>query len=657
MDESKQMLLKHQDDALLKNIYGDNKLEESKILDDIKSKNNVTLTWKDVNVNFTAFKKRTLKERIMRVQQPPPMTKHLLSNSSGLATPGSVLAVLGSSGSGKSVLFNALTGKNIGNLTVTGEIMVNGKVIGRDISKIAAYAQQNDMFVGTLKVKEHLWFQAQLRLSSRLTDEEKMERVLEVMSEMGLTKRADTLIGIPGEIKTLSGGERKRLTFASEIITDPAILFCDEPTTGLDAFMAQQVVDILQNMANKGKTVLCTIHQPSSEVYTMFDNVLYLANGHTAFMGRINEALEFMDQCGYTCPMKFNPADYIIHTLAPVPGKEAEQAKVIEEVTSSYRVSIYSEDISNSIAAANKLGFMDQSGDSSIFTNDVEPSGYKSTMATQMKLLLWRSWLGNTRNKRLVRSLYIQNVMVSLLLGLIYIDNNYNQAGIQNINGALYIMQIQGAFSNMYMIVNTFPLEYPLFRRERGNNMYSTGAYFVTHCLAEWPFFFTIPLVYIGICYYMVGLYPAFGTFVYTLLVGVLISFYSVGLSHLIATATVSVSLANNVMPTLRNIITIFGGFFLNTLSVPYFLYPLQWLSVTYYSNELLVINQWRNVDVIACGKLVDADRCLRSGDEVIDSFNFSYDRIPLDFCMLVFYYGFFEFLAYFILCRRTRKL
>jgi len=113
---------------------------------------------------------------------------------------------------------------------------------------------------------------------------------------LALTKCENTLIGIPGRLKGISGGEMKRLSFASEVLTDPPLLLCDEPTSGLDSFMAQNVVQVLKNMALKGKTVICTIHQPSSEVFAMFDKVLLMAEGRIAFLGSTHDACDFFSK-------------------------------------------------------------------------------------------------------------------------------------------------------------------------------------------------------------------------------------------------------------------------------------------------------------------------------------------------------------------------
>jgi ABC-type multidrug transport system ATPase subunit len=181
---------------------------------------------------------------------------------------------------------NVLASQNTGRLVVDGSIQLNGvEASASHIDHVSAYVQQEDIFFGTLKVKEHLTFQAVTRMERWIPMEQKLQRVDQVLYEMGLKKCEDTIIGIPGKIKGISGGEKKRLSFASEILTNPSLLFLDEPTSGLDSFMAEAVVKLLFKVAATGRTILCTIHQPSSEIYALFDHVLLLAEGQVAFVG------------------------------------------------------------------------------------------------------------------------------------------------------------------------------------------------------------------------------------------------------------------------------------------------------------------------------------------------------------------------------------
>lgn len=200
--------------------------------------------------------------------------KHLLKNVSGIAKSGEMLAVLGSSGAGKTTLLNALAFRSPPGIKVNGVRMINGYPIdAAQLRAQCAYVQQDDLFIGSLTAREHLIFQAMLRMDKKIPYKQKVARVDAVISELSLKKCANTNIGVPGRIKGLSGGERKRLAFASEALTDPHLMLCDEPTSGLDSFMAHNVILVLKKLCMKGKTIILTIHQPSSDIFSLFDKV------------------------------------------------------------------------------------------------------------------------------------------------------------------------------------------------------------------------------------------------------------------------------------------------------------------------------------------------------------------------------------------------
>ncbi|KAK2141377.1 hypothetical protein LSH36_1112g00089 [Paralvinella palmiformis] len=254
-----------------------------------------TLSWANITVNTTLMERKCqgLFGRGLPKKERP---KIILSKVTGIAKAQSLLAIIGASGSGKTTLLNCLTNRNTGSLKVEGTILVNGENIGDDLYGISGYVQQDDIFIGILTVREHLWFNAVLKLSKTLTHCEKQERVEDIMKEMGLKKCENTLIGIAGIRKGISGSERKCLAFAEKLLTQPSIMLCDEPTSGLDSSAACSVIEALRNMTNNGHTILTTIHQPSSEVFAMLDDILIMANGRVAFMGSRNDATKFF--CG-----------------------------------------------------------------------------------------------------------------------------------------------------------------------------------------------------------------------------------------------------------------------------------------------------------------------------------------------------------------------
>ncbi|XP_069948653.1 protein scarlet-like isoform X3 [Cherax quadricarinatus] len=353
----------------------------------------ITLTWRDLSV-YVPQRRRWFRD----TQHQRPF-KRVLNNVSGAVRPGSLVALMGSSGAGKSTLMNALAHRTSSGVVVDGDILVNSRRVNRSMTSLAGYVHQDDLFVGSLTVKEHLTFMTRLRMDRRRTHKQRMARVMELMKELGLLKSQNTRIGNPGQDKSLSGGERKRLAFATEILTDPPLLFCDEPTTGLDSFNARKLVRIMKDMTSRGRTILCTIHQPSSEVFAMFDKLLLLAEGRVAYMGSSAGALEFLDSLGHKCPATFNPADYYIHTLAVLPGHEHRSRERIKRICDNFAVSAYSKDIDITIQYQDNMCISNSdSGNSEqdeiFFRNIPERPGW----LVQLWWLTWRSLVDSYRN-------------------------------------------------------------------------------------------------------------------------------------------------------------------------------------------------------------------------------------------------------------------
>ena len=203
--------------------------------------------------------------------------KQILNDISGSARPGELLAIMGSSGAGKTTFMNVLTQRNLQGLTVTGKVSVNGvRVTPDNIYKMSGYIQQNDVFMAAMTVNEHLMFHARIRLPKH-SSEGQQNRVKEVAKIMGLERCLATEIGTPEVTKTLSGGELKRLSVATEILNNPPLIFADEPTSGLDSYLALTVMNSLKDLAASGTTILCTIHQPNSDIFASFGNLMLLA--------------------------------------------------------------------------------------------------------------------------------------------------------------------------------------------------------------------------------------------------------------------------------------------------------------------------------------------------------------------------------------------
>ncbi|KAG8037763.1 hypothetical protein G9C98_005974 [Cotesia typhae] len=624
----------------------------------------ITFTWSDVNVYCMQRNTRAW-DRFYRKQKPVEQ-KHILKDVSGVAYPGELLVIMGSSGAGKTTLLNALTFRSGRGITVSGTMAANGRrVTSSVLTSRTAYVQQDDLFVGTLTVREHLLFQAMVRMDRHIPYRQRVERVNDVISELALTKCRNTIIGVPGRVKGLSGGEMKRLSFASEVLTNPPLMFCDEPTSGLDSFMAHQVVSVLKALAAQGKTIIATLHQPSSELFALFDRILLMAEGRVAFMGTADQAYTFFKSMGAVCPSNYNPADYFVQVLAVVAGREIECRHTINTVCDTFQRS--DNGIKIALEAETIQGeFQDSFKLAKYHRNNNNRSPYKASWCEQFRAVLWRSWLSVIKEPilikvrllqtlvSLIRKILLKNFthffifslqMVSLLIGVIYYGQKLDQDGVMNINGALFIFLTNMTFQNVFAVITVFCAELPIFLREHRNGMYRTEVYFICKTLAEAPIFIAVPLLFTSIVYPLIGLYPGIDHFFITTGIITLVANVATSFGYFISCVSMNISMALSIGPPVIIPFLLFGGFFLNTASVPSYFEWFSFLSWFRYGNEALLINQWSEVETIACTR--SNATCPKSGHMVLQTYNFDEKDFWVDIVGLIVLIISFRFLAF----------
>ncbi|KAL3580053.1 hypothetical protein D5086_017888 [Populus alba] len=271
---------------------------QDKVASDWGGERGVYLVWEDLTVVLPNFGNGH--------------TKRLLQGLRGYAEPGRITAIMGPSGSGKSTLLDSLAGRLSRNVIMSGTVLFNGKK--RRLDAGVAYVTQEDVLLGTLTVRETITYSANLRLPKTMTKGEIDDVVEATIMEMGLQECSDRVVG-NWHLRGLSGGEKKRLSIALEILTRPRLLFLDEPTSGLDSASAFFVIQTLRNIARDGRTVISSIHQPSSEVFALFDDLFLLSSGETVYFGDAKMAVEFFAEAGFPCPRRRNPSDHFLRCI------------------------------------------------------------------------------------------------------------------------------------------------------------------------------------------------------------------------------------------------------------------------------------------------------------------------------------------------------
>jgi ABC-type multidrug transport system ATPase subunit len=240
--------------------------------------------------------------------------KQILSGISGAVHPGELMAIMGASGAGKTTFLDLLARKNKRG-TGLGDFWVNGEQISDDDFRSAiGFVDQDDTMLPTLTVHETIMDSALLRLPKDMSWAVKAQKVEDVEKQLGIYHIRHQLIGSEeGSGRGISGGEKRRVGIACELVTSPSILFLDEPTSGLDAYNAFNVIECLVTLVKSyNRTVVFTIHQPRSNIVALFDQLVLLAQGRTVYSGPFSKCQNYFDNIGYACPPGFNIADYLV---------------------------------------------------------------------------------------------------------------------------------------------------------------------------------------------------------------------------------------------------------------------------------------------------------------------------------------------------------
>ena len=241
--------------------------------------------------------------------------KEILSSLSGVAMPSRTLAVMGSSGAGKTVFLKALCNEIPMDKThvLSGQRTLNGVGYRNSMRRLVGYVTQEDVVFPTATPTDA--FRFSLRVRRGLDYEPAMDKVNDMIAELHLDRAKDTQFGIPGLVSGLSGGEKRRTSIGIELISDPKIVLLDEPTSGLDSVTATTVIAHLREVARKGRTVIFSIHQPTADTLQYFDDLLLLAHGKAVYHGTMLNSVSYFESIGFSCPDDFTPTDYYMALL------------------------------------------------------------------------------------------------------------------------------------------------------------------------------------------------------------------------------------------------------------------------------------------------------------------------------------------------------
>ncbi|CUA70561.1 putative ATP-dependent permease [Rhizoctonia solani] len=539
-------------------------------------------------------------------------SKMILSGLSGSVRPGQMLAILGPSGAGKTTLIGILAGRSgaMGG-RVSGD--VGFTVDGGDGRVKVGFVDQTDVLPSNLTVTEALLFAAKLKLPESTSPAEKVARVEHVIRQLGLSEVAHSRIGGNTE-RGLSGGERRRVSIALEIVAGVEVLILDEPTSGLDSVSAANVARVLAELAHDPENpvaVIASIHQPSSRLYHQFDQILLLSRGKQVYFGPGGVApVRSLESRGVRGMEEgYNVADWLLEVASegaqPVSGAYDSSARTRASVYDpNVPASFYDQEHGitgekNMRYRGGKPSIEEDSDQSSKEEPNMIRIGrgrggqkYAATFLTQVQVLCGREWKNLQRDK----TLFYMHLAVACILGLftggLYFKVGVTISGFQNRIGSLFFMGSLLAFSSLSALYNLVEVR-PLFARERAGGYYSPAAWLVSRVLFDVLPLRIIPTIVLAcITYWMVGLSPEAARFFKALLVLVLYALAMTLFNFLLASSFRNGGIAI-LLSALFNLFTMtYAGFFVNLSAIPPVLRWLQYFSILKYLLEALAVNE-----------------------------------------------------------------
>ena len=494
--------------------------------------------------------------------------KPILKSLTGVFSPGKMTAIMGASGAGKTTLLKAIAGEAVEGV-LTGDVRVNGHVATTDdLRRVSGFVFQDDLLMATMTVREAILFSARLRLPGGMSLQEKEMRVSHVIELLHLGACADTVIGSSLAKGGISGGEKKRVAIGMELVTNPPILFLDEPTTGLDTYTAYSVMSTLKALAESGRTVVATIHQPSSDIFHIFDNLIVLAEGHIVYQGPAETmVLNFTQGMFLHCPPYVNPADFLFmqvlydsHSQGGDNDREASRQRSdtrAQLLLAAYRAApLCQEWVEQNMSNAGEKMHMDI-------------MSQRAGILEQISIIGVRNVRNVSRNPMGARAKIMQSVFMGSVVALIFHGIGNNQTSTQDRLGSLFfsaMTMMNGAFSVLVL----FGEERVIIQREQALGLYSISAYFVTKVVTELPQNILGPLLQAVITFFPLGYHETYVStgaekFLIFASVVVLTANAGNGLGIFIASVFSDLRITLVAAPPMILPLMIFSGFFINT--------------------------------------------------------------------------------------------
>ncbi|KAJ8901039.1 hypothetical protein NDN08_004901 [Rhodosorus marinus] len=592
------------------------------ILPSFDAMEGASLVWEEVGVEVASRRSWFGKNKLDK--------KKILLRVSGIVSPGDILFVMGPSGAGKSTFLDALTDRiaqgTEGRITLDGQ-RVNQNLLVRE----AKYVEQEDHMYSSLTVRETLMFAAKFYCKDPSVRKTRVEETLQVL---GLIKQADVKVG-GLFVRGLSGGQKRRLAVGTQLLAMPSILFLDEPTSGLDSAACLKLISYLRKLAKDlNLTIVCTIHQPSTEIFMMSDRLLLLAQGRTAYFGPTSKVENYFEELGYPCPSLTSIAEHVIDKI----NGDFGEKQAVEDILDNWPLTKEYQLMQTEIAA---LHIYVSSKDS-----EQEKSArccgrsYETSFPWQLVTLIHRIALNALRNPLVLWMRVVVYCIFGLYTGTAWLRLERTACNVEDFSGALF-------FISSFMVLMSISVlpsyidERHLVMQERANGAYGVIVFNLAHTLLGFVMAFILAFFAGTINYWLTGYNPLFQRYFFFILNLFLALSVAEALMTFVASMIPVLILAFAVAACIYATFMVVMGFFIRLENIGWWWRWMHYISMHSFSFSSFMLNEFTDTFWPPCENTFGTVNAI-SGEEVLKYYDYNGYNIWVNsavlFGMVIFY-------------------
>lgn len=565
------------------------RITERNSVDSSGSRKGLVLPFAPLSLTFNDTKYSVDMPEAMKAQGVTEDRLLLLKGVSGSFRPGVLTALMGVSGAGKTTLMDVLAGRKTGGY-IEGDITISGYPKKQEtFARISGYCEQNDIHSPHVTVYESLVFSAWLRLPSEVDSERRKMFIEEVMDLVELTSLRGALVGLPG-VNGLSTEQRKRLTIAVELVANPSIIFMDEPTSGLDARAAAIVMRTVRNTVNTGRTVVCTIHQPSIDIFEAFDELFLMKRGgEEIYVGPVGQnsanLIRYFEGIDGISKIKdgYNPATWMLE----VSSSAQEEMLGIDFAEVYRRSDLYQrnkeliKELSTPPPGSRDLNF---------------PTQYSRSFVTQCLACLWKQNWSYWRNPSYTAVRLLFTIVIALMFGTMFWDlgkKTRRSQDLFNAMGSMYAAVLYIGVQNSGSVQPVVVVERTVFYRERAAGMYSAFPYAFGQVAIEFPYVMVQTLIYGVLVYSMIGFEWTVAKFLWYLFFMYFTLLYFTFYGMMAVGLTPNESIAAIISSAFYNVWNLFSGYLIPRPKLPVWWRWYSWICPVAWTLYGLVSSQF----------------------------------------------------------------